>query len=68
METIEKMCQLSTREKEVLKCIIQGLPNSAIAQELYVTEHTVKFHCKNIYSKLRVKNRVELICTKSALL
>ncbi|WP_237716285.1 response regulator transcription factor [Catenovulum agarivorans] len=56
------MSQLSNREKEVLHCIIQGLTNSAIARKLYVTEHTVKFHCKNIYSKLSVKNRVELIC------
>ncbi|WP_017444059.1 response regulator transcription factor [Gayadomonas joobiniege] len=63
MENSEKMSQLSAREKEVLKCIIQGLTNSAIAKELYVTENTVKFHCKNIYLKLSVKNRVELICT-----
>ncbi|MER2494386.1 response regulator transcription factor [Catenovulum sediminis] len=63
MRDTATISQLSSREQQVLQCIIQGLSNSLIAQRLHVTEHTVKFHCKNIYSKLQVKNRVELICT-----
>jgi len=56
--------KLSTREKQVLDLITTGLSNKEIAKCLFVTEYTVKFHCRNIYSKMQVKNRVELIRIK----
>jgi DNA-binding NarL/FixJ family response regulator len=50
---------LTTREKEVLKCIAQGKGNKDIARELFVSLETVKSHIRNIYKKLDVKNRIE---------
>ncbi|MFV0335398.1 MAG: LuxR C-terminal-related transcriptional regulator [Tropicimonas sp.] len=48
---------LSRREAEVLALLAEGLPNKAIARRLEVSEPTVKFHLKNLYSKLGVGRR-----------
>ncbi len=48
---------LTPREKEVLSLIADGRQNKVIAAELGLSEHTVKLHTHNIYSKLRVSNR-----------
>jgi DNA-binding NarL/FixJ family response regulator len=50
---------LSEREAEVLALVARGLTNSLIAQDLNVSENTVKFHLQNIYQKLNVNNRTE---------
>ncbi len=50
---------LSKRELEVLSLIASGLSNADIAQKLYVTVGTVKWHANNIYSKLKVKTRIQ---------
>ena len=52
-------CPLTTRELEILRLAAQGLTNSRIARELWVTEQTVKFHLSNTYRKLGVANRTE---------
>jgi len=52
---------LTQREREVLDLMSQGLSNEDIAQRLYISERTVKFHTGNIYSKLGVKNRTEAV-------
>jgi DNA-binding NarL/FixJ family response regulator len=51
--------QLTRRELEILEFVARGTPNAAIAQALWVTEQTVKFHLSNIYRKLHVSNRTE---------
>lgn len=51
---------LSDREREVVVLIGEGLSNNEIAQKLYISVNTVKYHTKNIYDKLDVKNRVEI--------
>ena len=51
--------QLSAREQQVLDLIAQGKTNSAIADSLYISIRTVKFHVSAILSKLNVKNRTE---------
>lgn len=48
---------LSRRETEILVLLADGLPNKAIARRLDVSESTVKFHLKNLYSKLGVARR-----------
>ncbi len=50
---------LSEREKEVLGLMAEGLSTTEIANHLSISIPTVKFHLKNIFSKMGVKNRVE---------
>ena len=45
---------LTDREREVLELMAEGRSNKAIAQRLFVTEHTVEKHVKNILGKLRI--------------
>jgi len=45
---------LTEREREVLELMAQGRTNLAIGQQLYITEHTVEKHVKNILGKLRI--------------
>lgn len=52
---------LSDRETEILKMLSKGLNYKEIAQEVFLSPHTVKTHIKNIYSKLHVGNRAEAI-------
>jgi DNA-binding NarL/FixJ family response regulator len=50
---------LTKREVEILRLVAEGHSNSQLAQMLWVTEQTVKFHLSNIYRKLDVANRTE---------
>jgi len=50
---------LTPRELEVLQLVASGSSNGEIAQSLWVTEQTVKFHLSNVYRKLGVANRTE---------
>ena len=52
---------LSNRESEVTDLLTLGLTNKEIAARLFVTEKTVKFHLTNIYKKMNVKSRSQLI-------
>lgn len=52
---------LSRREKEVLQLSVQGNSNEQIGNKLFIDINTVKFHKRNIYSKLDVKNINEAI-------
>ncbi|MFA0814783.1 MAG: LuxR C-terminal-related transcriptional regulator [Anaerofustis sp.] len=52
---------LTERENQIVACLLKGLTYKMIADELYLSENTVKTHIKNIYSKLEVKNKSELI-------
>lgn len=51
---------LTNREREILSCVAKGLINKKIAEELTISEHTVKNHLKNILAKLQLANRVQL--------
>ncbi|MHB8369278.1 MAG: helix-turn-helix transcriptional regulator [Leptospirales bacterium] len=53
------LSNLTLREKEVLKRMIEGKSNWEIAETLGISERTVKFHLGNIYSKLGVNTRVK---------
>jgi DNA-binding NarL/FixJ family response regulator len=50
---------LSERQREVLEQIALGRSNDEIAQTLFISRNTVKFHLREIYSRLGVHNRVE---------
>lgn len=57
----ERIEELTDREREVLRLIGRGLPNQGIAEELVITEATVKTHVGNILSKLQVPDRAAAI-------
>jgi two-component system, NarL family, response regulator LiaR len=50
---------LTERELEVLKLLANGLSNSRIAEQLYISENTVKGHISNILSKLHLADRTQ---------
>jgi len=52
---------LSNREAQVSELVSKGLSNKEVANQIFVTEKTVRFHLTNIYQKLHVKNRAHLI-------
>ncbi len=52
---------LTDREMEVLSLLVEGLSNAEIAERLVVSVATVKFHMRNILSKLGVSSRAEAI-------
>jgi FixJ family two-component response regulator len=58
---------LNPREREVFKCVVSGMLNKQIADELSATERTVKFHRGNIMRKMRVKSLAELVRMAEAL-
>ena len=53
--------QLSAREMEVLKLVMDGRNNTEIADDLFISYNTVKFHIKNLFKKANCSNRAELI-------
>lgn len=53
--------QLTARELEIVRMIAQGLRNKAIAERLSISEGTVKIHLHNVYEKLGLDGRLELM-------
>jgi len=53
--------QLSDREKEIIQLIAEGLTNTQIAEQLFLSSHTVNTHRKNIMAKLGVKNTAGIV-------
>ena len=52
---------LTDRELEILGLMVEGLPNTGIAERLVVSQSTVKFHVSNVLSKLGVTSRTEAV-------
>jgi DNA-binding CsgD family transcriptional regulator len=52
---------LSTRENEIFELIVSSKSNQEIASQLNISLNTVKFHIKNMYEKLQVKSRKEVL-------
>jgi DNA-binding NarL/FixJ family response regulator len=50
---------LTAREREVLELMAEGRSNKAIGQQLYITDHTVEKHVKNILGKLRIPTNAD---------
>ena len=58
---------LNPREREVFKCVVSGMLNKQIADEIGTTERTIKFHRGNIMRKMQVNSLAELVRTAEAL-
>lgn len=56
-----KIDTLSHREREIFNLITKGKTNKEIGDELNISVNTVKFHLKNVYEKLNIKNRREAL-------
>ncbi len=53
--------KLSKRETEILELLAKGLLNKEVAAQLFISDATVKKHIENIYAKLQLRSRVELV-------
>ena len=53
--------ELSSREREVSVLISRGSTNEQIGEKLNISEPTVKTHLRNIYSKIGVRDRAQLV-------
>lgn len=58
-ESVNVFTELSDRELEVLRLIADGANNSSIAEQLFISEKTVKSHVSNILSKLHLADRTQ---------
>lgn len=60
--SVREKYELTNREIEILEQIYNGKTNTQIAEELFISESTVKAHIYNLFRKLGVKSRVEAVC------
>ena len=56
---MKKTESLTAREIEVLQCVMRGMSNKEIAQELYISHHTAKSHVCAILRKLDATNKIQ---------
>jgi len=57
--SFEDQANLTPREEQILGCVVRGLINKEIADELSVSIETIRAHLKSIYEKLHVRSRTE---------
>ena len=60
-QQVLKTSSLTQRELEIVSKITEGLSNKRIGEQLFIEESTVKRHVKNIFKKLNLKKRTELM-------
>jgi len=58
---VAKIEELTSREREVIELVGEGLKNKQIAERLFISETTVTHHLSSVFSKLDVSDRLELI-------
>ncbi len=60
-EIVNEVSTLTNQEEKVAKLICNGMSNKEIASTLFISPSTVKTHIRNLYSKLEISNRQQLI-------
>jgi len=63
LDDLSEHFRLTNREKEIMALLLEGKTNNEIEKELFISLKTVKSHVYNIYQKLNVKNRLQMINT-----
>ena len=61
LEQYPELELLSKREMDVFARLLTDKTQAKIAEELYISHSSVHFHCKNIYRKLQISNRKQLL-------
>ena len=61
LERIFDKSKITPREQEIIRLILKGVSNKDIEKKLFISNSTVRNHIYNIYQKLKVQNRLELI-------
>lgn len=61
LQTYPELETLSKRELEVFAQLLTDKTQAEIAEELFITHSSVHFHCKNIYKKLNINSRKQLL-------
>lgn len=62
-----RLAELTERERDVMKLVIEGLPNKLIADQLDISVRTVEVHRARVFDKMEVKSAVELANTLRSL-
>lgn len=57
----ERTGRLTSREREILQLLAQGLSNDQVAVKLFISPQTVQTHIRNVLSKLRVHSKLEAV-------
>ena len=57
----EEDFDLTSRELDILQCVVDDLTEAQIADQLYISPHTVRTHIKNVYKKLHVHSRASVV-------
>jgi DNA-binding NarL/FixJ family response regulator len=58
---IRRQYSMSPREMQVARLVCEGFNNDEIADSLKITQGTIKTHIRNIYRRVRVKNKIEML-------
>jgi DNA-binding NarL/FixJ family response regulator len=58
---VKESFNLSERETEILKCLVEGMSYKMIADSCFISMDTVSSHVKNIYKKLQVHSKSEAV-------
>jgi len=61
IEKIRQEFLLTKREADVVRFLCRGMGNKKISEEMFISEHTVKDHIKNVMKKIKVGSRNELM-------
>lgn len=54
------ICDLTAREREILRAIGAGMSNRKISEKFFISEHTVKKHINHIFNKLNIRDRTQV--------
>ena len=55
-----RLAELTERERDVMRLVVEGLPNKLIADQLDISVRTVEVHRSRVFDKMEVKSAVEL--------
>ena len=56
----QRVTELTERERDVMRLVVEGLPNKLIADQLTISVRTVEVHRARVFEKMEVKSAVEL--------